>query len=248
MLFVHPEFEAEPLEEWFAPVEPFLGPHDVEALVEDPKSATSYEIKANWKVIVENYIDVYHLSHLHSNTLSMYNHKQAEFGFYGPHFAFQEPLSANYLEKIETSAPLPLILPKEKLGAWVSMLFPGLGLAESECTWSIFHITPLAPDLTRVETRTRVKNASSWEMLKQMWNSSGFWSRYRGKYKPEQSSEPDDPMTSGDFMAEDIYVCEQLQKAFQSPYFEIGPTAESGERPVREHQEVVLSYLETTQD
>ena len=55
-------------------------------------------------------------------------------------------------------------------------------------------------------------------------------------------------MTLGDIMAEDIYVCEQLQKAFQSPYFELGPTAENGERSVREHQDVVLSYLETKKE
>ena len=189
MLFVHPEPEAIPLEEWFSPVEPYLGPPVVEALVEAPNSATSYEIKANWKVVVENYIDVY----LHSNTLSMYDHKRADFGFHGPHFAFQEPLSPKYLEKIEASSFLPLILPKEKLGAWVSMLFPCLGLVEGESTWSIFHVIPVGPDLTRVETRTRINNASSWEVWKQMWSSSGFWSQYCGKYQPEQSNGPDDP-------------------------------------------------------
>jgi len=50
-------------------------------------------------------------------------------------------------------------------------------------------------------------------------------------------------MLSGDFMAEDIYACEQQQKSLTSPYFEIGASAEKGESPVRQHQKVVLSYL-----
>lgn len=51
-------------------------------------------------------------------------------------------------------------------------------------------------------------------------------------------------MTSGDFMQEDIYACEQQQKSLQSPYFEVGASATFGESPVRDHQRVVLDYLQ----
>jgi len=243
MLFVHPDPDAPSLQEWFAPIDGYLGPHKVEELVEAPGSATSHMIKANWKVVVENYIDHYHLAHLHSGTLSMYDHAQAEFGFHGPHFAFQEPLSRDYADKIEMNAPYPLILPKDQLGAWVPMLFPGLGLGENEVSWSIFHVVPIGPDLTRVETRTRVKNASSWEFAKQNLSSWQYWhGKVRGKYA--KGTGDDDPMMSGDFMAEDVYVCEQLQKSFESPYYEVGPAAVRGEQPILDHQKVVLSFLE----
>lgn len=241
MLFVHPDPNAIKVKEWFAPVEAHLGPHDVDSLIEYPDGKTCHDIKANWKIVVENYIDVYHLSHLHSGTLAMYDHKKAEYGFHGPHFAFQEPLSKSYLEDITKNSPYPLIVPAEQAGAWVPMLFPGLGLAESESAWSTFHITPLAPDLTRVETRTRLKNASSWEFSKQALKSSGYWSnKIRGKYA--KSAEDEDPMTSGDFMAEDIYACEQQQKSLQSPNFEVGPAAK-GEQPILDHQKTILNYL-----
>ena len=78
MLFVHPDPNAGSIMEWFGEIEPHLGPHDVDALAEYPKARTSYEIKANWKIVVENYIDVYHLAHLHSGTLAMYDHARAE--------------------------------------------------------------------------------------------------------------------------------------------------------------------------
>ncbi len=245
MLFVHPSPEATPLQDWFGPVEAYLGPHEVESLVEYPEAATQKEIRANWKIVVENYIDHYHLSHLHSGTLSMYDHKQAKFGFVGPHFAFWEPLAKNYLKDIQENAPMPLILEPEQLGTWVPMLFPGLGLAESESSWSTFSIIPLGPELTRVETRTKVKNASNWEFTKQEWRSSSFWQKnIRGKYPVREDSSEDDPMLSGDFMAEDIYACEQQQKALKSPYFEVGATAQRGEQPVMEHQKIVGRYMQ----
>lgn len=156
MLFVHPDPNAGSIMDWFGEIEPHLGPHDVNALVEYPKTRNTYEVKANWKIVVENYIDVYHLSHLHSGTLAMYDHAKAKYGFVGPHYAFWEPLAPDYAANIARNTPMPLILPPDQLGAWVPMLFPGIGLAANESSWSTFTITPLAPDLSRVENRTRV--------------------------------------------------------------------------------------------
>ncbi|MBV1934946.1 MAG: aromatic ring-hydroxylating dioxygenase subunit alpha [Parvibaculaceae bacterium] len=243
MLFVHPEPDAGSIIEWFGDIEPHLGPHKVEELPEYTDARSQYEIKANWKVVVDNYIDVYHLSHLHSGTLAQYDHANAEYGFVGPHYAFWEPLSADYAADIERNAPSPLLVPKEQAGAWVPMLFPGIGLAESESNWATFIITPLAPDLTRVENRIRVANESNWAFQKQKWRSASFWmEKIKGKYKPEDGHD-DDPMTSGDFTAEDIYACEQQQKSLQSPYFQVGP-ASVGESPVTGHQQVVLDWME----
>ena len=241
MLFVHPDPNAGPIMDWFGEVEPHLGPHDVNALVEYPETRNTYEIKANWKIVVENYIDVYHLSHLHSGTLAMYDHAKAEYGFVGPHYAFREPLAPDYAADVERNAPMPLILPLDQLGAWTPMLFPCIGLAESESSWSTFTITPLAPDLSRVENRTRVKKASTFAFARQSARSASFWRRsISGKYK---SGSDDDPMTSGDFTAEDVYACEQQQRSLKSPHFEVGPAAQ-GESPIIQHQEVVLKFME----
>ncbi len=243
MIFVHPEPDAGSIMEWFGDVEPYLGPHRVAELVEYKEAATETVIHANWKIVVENYIDHYHLSHLHSGTLAMYDHAKAEFGFVGPHFAFWEPLAEHYAEKLEQNAPMPLVVDKENAGAWVPMLFPGIGLGESESSWSVFIIEPISAEKTVVRTRTKVKNASEWEFTKQEWKSSYFWfNEIRGKYKAQDGVE--DPMTSGDFMAEDVFACEQQQKALHSPYFEHGPSAAKGEEPVRQHQEVVLRFVQ----
>ena len=244
MLWVHPDPMAGSITDYFGDIEPYLGPHRVDELIEYPKVRTSIEIQANWKIVVENYIDVYHLRYLHAGTLPMYDHSKAEFRFIGPHYIFWEPVAAWYGEDIEKNASMPLLdeIPRDRLGAWVPMLFPGLGLAADESSWSTYHITPLAPDRTRVETRTKVKNVGSWEFWLQSCRSASFWSRHISpKYEGDSET---DPLATGDFMAEDIYACEQQQKSLQSSYFEIGASALEGESPVRGHQQVVLDFME----
>jgi len=121
------------------------------------------------------------------------------------------------------------------------MLFPGIGLAETESSWSVFHVTPLAPDRTRVVIRSKVAAASSGAFLWQSIRSYGFWrGRTRGKFEGDSS----DPLASGDFTAEDIYACEQQQRSLQSPYFLHGPSSVSGEAGVRGHQELVREWVE----
>lgn len=244
MIFVHPDPDAPSIAEWFGPVEPHIGPHVPEELIEYEDLNNSYEIKANWKVVVENYIDVYHLSHLHSNTLQMYDHKAANYHWEGPHYLFWEPPVAEFLEDQESKLTAPRVIPKDMNGAWVPMLFPGVGLAASEDSWNIFIIEPLGPELTRVHNRGRVSNSSEWEFTKQSMKSSSFWSKFGigGKYEANDAMGEDDPMVAGDFTGEDIYACEQQQKSLQSPYFEAGPAA-NGESPVIEHQKAVLQWL-----
>ena len=244
MIFVHPDPNADDLANWFGSVEPYLGPHQPEKLMEYIEGRARHEINANWKIIVENYIDGYHLAHLHSETLYMYAHRQQKTGFAGNHFHFFEPLSPKYLDGIENNSPLPLIdhIPKDKIGAYVPMLFPNLGLGESESSWSTFYIIPVAPDKSIVELRTKVMPVSDWQFMAQEWKSWNFFKTFKGdKYK---TGDPDDPLASGDFMIEDIYVCEQQQRSFKSPYFSVGAIAKDLEQSVYQYQRNVKAFVE----
>ena len=242
LIWVHPDPDAPSLAEWFGAVEPHLGPHRVERLRERKRFGTEQLIAANWKIVVENYIDAYHLKHLHSATLAMYDHDRIESGWHGPHFAFWEPLAAGYAASVERQSALPLIddVPRERLGAWVPMLFPGIGFGENENSWSLFHVVPLAPDRTRVVTRTRVAPVPNWRIGLQLLRSGVLWQRTRGKYEGDPRT---DPLASGDFMREDKLVCEQQQRSLRSPRLRHGPSARVGEQPVRRHQEIVLEWL-----
>ncbi len=244
MLFVHPDPNAPSIAEWFGPVEPHIGPHVPEKMVEYEALNQSYEIKANWKIVVENYIDVYHLSHLHSGTLQMYDHRAAKFHWEGPHYMFWEPPVESFAKDQDSKLIAPRVIPEDMSGAWVPMLWPGIGLAGSEDGWNVFIIEPLGPELSRVHNRGRISNSSGWKFASQQIQSSMFWTKFglSGKYANYDAMGEDDPMVSGDFTAEDIYACEQQQASLKSPYFETGPAAK-GESQVLEHQRIVLEWL-----
>ncbi|UTW66492.1 aromatic ring-hydroxylating dioxygenase subunit alpha [bacterium SCSIO 12643] len=249
MLFVHPDAQPETsLEEYFAEVQPFLGPHKVESLVEyteeDGQPLYSKVIHANWKIIVDNYIDHYHLSHLHKNTLDMYDHKNARFGWAGPHYWFYESLIPAYEKDVENLSPYVLIdsVPENQMGAYVPWFFPNIGISESESTWSTFHVLPLAPNKTLVTIRTKVMDVSEAKAAKQYLKSGlhSFWKKYENKF----SEDDPEPMKSGDFMQEDIYACEQLQKSLQSPYYSVGAIAQKGEYAIVKFQHLIREWLD----
>ncbi|MDJ0841958.1 MAG: aromatic ring-hydroxylating dioxygenase subunit alpha [Acidobacteriota bacterium] len=243
MIWVHPDPEAESLMHWLGDIRDKVGPHRPLEMVEYPEAATRHEIKANWKIVVENYIDGYHLAHLHAATLNMYDHLKQVTGFRGPHFYFYEPLEKEYARNLKKRAPGPLVdhfTAEKPLGAYVPMLFPNLGITASETSWSIFHIKPEAPDRCVVHTRTRVMPASNWEYYKAEMRAWSYWSKSSGKYG---DGEENDPMNSGDFMAEDIYACEQQQKSLTSPMFSVGATAANLESSVVGFQEIVAEFM-----
>ena len=229
MLWVHPDANAPSAASWFEHVLPNLGPHQPEKLQQYPEYSTHHEINANWKIIAENFMDVYHLKYLHSHTLYMYDHVKAQFGWNGPHYWFYEPLS----NKHEKELPYIDHIPEDKLGAYVPILFPNLGLAESESTWSTFHIIPVAPNKSIVETRSR-------GMPQGMIGSALSW--LYGNEQQDSNNETH-PLESGDFMAEDVYVCEQIQKGMNSPKYEVGYTAKEGESTIREYQKIIQDYM-----
>lgn len=243
MIWVHPNPNSISLLNWFGSLGKELGPHKVESLIEFKDSVVIEEINANWKVIVENYIDHYHLAQLHAGTLNMYNHKKAQFGFVGKHFKFWEPLTDDYQCNLLQNAASPLVYQPElkNIGVWVPMLFPGIGLAELESSWSVFHIIPVSPSKSRVIVRTKMRDCGALDYLKQSLSSAAFWGK---KIKPKNSSyDQRHPLGSADFMQEDIYICEQLQKSFTSPQFEFGPSASFGEAPIREHQQLIWNII-----
>jgi len=249
MLWVHPKPDVDPITTWFEGCWEHLGPHDPNRLIEYPDSYYEKIINANWKIVAENYIDVYHLSHLHSNTLQMYDHAKAKYGFVGDHYMFWEPLSKEYRDNLDKLIPYKRIkeMTDEYLGAYVPWLFPNLGLSEGEGTWNVFHTIPLAPDKTKVIVRTKMEEITNWEYYKQGAKSYASWHGIMGnktKYGGEPDENSQDPMAWNDFMEEDVYVCEQQQKSLKNPLLNISATAKYGESTVRNFQNIIKQWME----
>ena len=250
MLWVHPKPDAPPIGTWFDGIWERLGPHNPNRLIEYPDTTYERIIQANWKIVVENFIDVYHLSHLHANTLNMYDHKKAQYQFIGDHYVFWEPHSRDYSENLDQLMPFKRIaeMTDKHLGAFVPWLFPNLGLSETESSWSTFHAIPLAPDQTKVVVRTKLEPMTSWEYSKQQMKAAWSWHGIMGsktKYgneKPDHNS--DDPMEWNDFMEEDVYACEQQQKSLKNPLFDVRYTAQQQESTIRKFQEIIQQWMQ----
>jgi len=50
-----------------------------------------FEARCNWKLFVENHVDVYHLWYLHARSLAAYDHERFEWSQVGPHWVSYEP-------------------------------------------------------------------------------------------------------------------------------------------------------------
>ncbi len=237
LLFVHPEPDPpQNLREWLGGFPDKFGPHRPALLTEVEPDV--HEWDANWKIVVENYIDGYHLMHLHATTLDQYDHLAAQTGFLGRHFHFWEPPTPEYRKWLERNGAWRLAhLSAEDDGAYVHMLWPATGLVGLEFAWSLFQVIPLSATRTRIEVR-------NWSD-----GGGGGWSRLLsvlgGGGKGKDGS---DPLASGDFMQEDRYVCEQQQRAMRSPLFGVGASAERYEDSVRGFQRNVADAMGVSVD
>ena len=230
MVFAHPQSRPEPLEEWVEGLAETLGAHQLDQLEE--QETLEYSVKANWKLFIENYMDGYHLRHLHSRSLgSHYDHDAIEQGQCGPHWYFYQPLTASGQRTANSSSSLPLISGQasNSLGAYVHLLFPNLGITATESIWSLLEILPQGPELTLVRIRS--------------WCMPISTLRYMLLKAPEIKGSQDHPAKSGNLMEEDIYVCESIQRSMHSPAFKVGPLAEGLEEPIWHFQRNIMSYL-----
>lgn len=246
MIFVHPDPKATSLIEYLGDVPNHVGPHQVDKLVEYEEMLYQKEVAANWKILVENAIDGYHLDHLHPTTLNMYNHKKQVNSHAGKHWVFWEPLADWYKADLANLAPYGIIdhIPDDKLGAYLYHLFPSVLITETEGSWSTLQFKPIAPDKTIVEVRTRVMPMTTSQFWSQGMKNWTAWGRRLSNQPTQDGSDDnmateDDPLYSGDFMEEDIFACEQQQKAMSSPYYTNGPSARDEQSIIRFHKAVL---------
>ncbi|MGB0523314.1 MAG: aromatic ring-hydroxylating oxygenase subunit alpha [Flammeovirgaceae bacterium] len=245
MIWVHPSADAPCISTWFNDCENQLGPHQPQRLIEYPDSYYERTVQANWKILVENFIDVYHLSQLHHQTLYMYDHDQAVFDFVGDHFVFWEPIAQAYKEHLDKLIPFKRIqeMDDQQLGSYVSWLFPTIGLIETESSWSTFHLTPLSPTQTKVVIRTKLEPVNTWEYLRMSTRSTAAWNKLMKKEATRLVADSAHPLNSGDIMEEDIYVCEQQQKALKNPLYAVGASAQKGEYGIRGFQQRIQKWM-----
>jgi phenylpropionate dioxygenase-like ring-hydroxylating dioxygenase large terminal subunit len=174
------------------------------------------EGRFNWKLFVENHVDVLHLWYLHDETLADYDHSRFHHSEVGGHWASYEPMRPTAAAADATTAAAGQIRDleaRDRFGIGAHMLFPNILMASTAEFWVTYAVTPLAPDRSVVDLRLR--------------------------------AEPDaDPAAlvaaARAFIDEDMAACEAVQMVASSARFEVGPLARDHEAPiVNFHQHLV---------
>lgn len=200
MVFCHPSADAPGLHEAMCGVDDRLDTFLSGPLVEVAR--VGFAAACNWKLLIENHVDVYHLWYLHSRSLQAYAHARFAWEALGPNWWSHEPL------KEPESAPARFAWAEEeqRTGIGAHLVFPNLMIVTTGSYFATYDAVPIAPDRTSLTLRVRATpDADAGHLV--------------GAIRS--------------FMAEDVEVCEALQRSTGSPAYGLGPLASSHEEPVR---------------
>ncbi len=219
-LFVHADpASAEPLADWLGNLPDNIGGFRPETLVEVARCR--FEVACNWKLYIENHIDVYHLWYLHQQSLAAYDHPRARWQSCGDHWVFSEPPRegvADGAQFVRGFAPISHI-GREDWGSGAHLVFPNLPFATGAGFFMTYQCLPRGPEHTTIDLRVR--------------------------------AEPGTDHETGAFLAmaevilhrEDGLACERIQAALRSPAFGVGPLAADHELPITRFHEAVLARV-----
>ncbi|MFN0030203.1 MAG: aromatic ring-hydroxylating oxygenase subunit alpha [Acidimicrobiales bacterium] len=221
MIFAHPDPEAAPFSEFAGDLFDKVGSYRPELLTQ--RARVRIEGRFNWKLFVENHIDVLHLWYLHDGTLGAFDHPRFEHHHVGPHWASYEPLKASVLEARQSRhgrqdhiGHIGHIEQRDRDGIGAHMLFPNILFASAADFWISYAVTPLAPDRSVIDLRVRAEPDADPEALVSAARA---------------------------FIDEDVFACEQTQRALSSPRFAVGPLASAHEAPITTFQHHLLTIL-----
>jgi choline monooxygenase len=217
LVFVHPHPAATPLADALGALPDHIGSHRPGLL---PVVATAnLHARCNWKLLVENHIDVYHLWYLHRSSLDDLDHHRFEHHQLGPHWASYEPLRSPDLARANLLRGAPVIGhldERDRLGVGAHLVFPNVLMAANAEFFMTYAVVPVAPDETRMEVRIRAEPGADGVALLEAVRH---------------------------FIDEDIDACERIQAGLGAPDFEVGPLARAHEAPITAFHRHVLAAL-----
>jgi phenylpropionate dioxygenase-like ring-hydroxylating dioxygenase large terminal subunit len=158
MVFVNPDPGAADLRSAMAGLDDRLD----EAVAAAPRqvAVVRYEAACNWKLLVENHIDVYHLWYLHARSLAEYDHRQFHWESLGDNWWSLEPLKAppspRRCDRLTDET-------RHHIGAY--LLFPNLMLVSTDAYFATYDAAPLAPDRTLLTLRVWAAEGADADVL-----------------------------------------------------------------------------------
>jgi phenylpropionate dioxygenase-like ring-hydroxylating dioxygenase large terminal subunit len=249
MMFVHVDPEPSAgLREWLGETPDGMAPFNPLELEEIP--VVRHELRANWKLFLENHVDGYHLWHLHAKSIKGLDHAHQDWRPTGRHWTFYEPPSRAGAHADAELTGLE-VLPGHGPGGYgssVQLLFPNLGVAGGSTFWATIQAIPVSAERTVVEIRTRIAPMSPTAKARAL---AQLTSRRIGRSLAKTPIAPAlrtarllrghaaDP----DFVAEDLHAAESVQRGMHSSHFEVGPMAKDYENAITFFQQNILDYV-----
>jgi len=216
MIFAHLDVDAEPLESWLDDfvLQDRAGPYPWDQLVEVTR--INVPLACNWKLYIENHIDIYHLWYLHEESLSMYDHHALTHWQAGVHWGCVEPLRGDR-ERIRLGMlPITNVPESEHDLLRANLIFPNVPHTTSEATVTTYQVVPTGPETCYLDIRvlgepgSQLADAS--ELLRVLRDEDGF-------------------------------ACEQMQVAMRSRHFAVGPLAAEHEMPIHQFHTQLREFL-----
>lgn len=111
------------------------------------------EVGCNWKLLVENHVDVYHLWYLHKESLSGFDHRRFRWEHVGRGWTSVEPPKEGRAE----AATLIGVAAGSGGVLGAHLVFPNVLVVTTPEYLAVYDAVPLAPDRTRVTLRIRAR-------------------------------------------------------------------------------------------
>ncbi|HSS09694.1 MAG TPA: RHO alpha subunit C-terminal catalytic domain-containing protein, partial [Acidimicrobiales bacterium] len=177
-----------------------------------------FDARCNWKLFVENHVDVYHLWYLHARTLADYDHRVFEWRQLGPNWVSYEPIRTGVVRHRPhvSSRQIAHLDERDRVGIGAHAAFPNILMATEAEFFITYVALPVAPDQTIIDLRIRA----------------------------EPDSDPQALFAGAEaFIAEDIAACEGVQASVRSSRFSVGALASEHERPIEHFHRNLLHRL-----
>ena len=110
-----------------------------------------YTVACNWKLLVENHVDVYHLWYLHQRSLAAYQHLSFDWQWEGSSWWSTEPLK----DPSSAGPGLDRLSDGERYGIGAHLLFPNLMMVTTGDYLATYDARPLGPTRTAMTLRVR---------------------------------------------------------------------------------------------
>jgi Rieske 2Fe-2S family protein len=218
MVFVNPTSTARPLPEALGRLPDHIGSYRPGQLT--LVGAVDVPAACNWKLLVENHVDVYHLWYLHRDSLGDFDHNRFEHHQLGANWASYEPLrrpDADAAQLTSGTVAIRALDERDRNGLGAHLAFPNTLMASNAEFFMSYAVVPESAERSHVEIRIRAEAGADGDALVAAARS---------------------------FIEEDINACERIQAALRSPWFAVGPLAQGHEAPITAFHQNLFEFLE----